>query len=33
MIDVRAIPQEHVCKGAPVFVLAVGIEDNVFPEG
>ena len=32
VIDVGAIQQEHVCKGAPVLVLAVGLEDDIFPE-
>jgi hypothetical protein len=32
MIDVGAIEQEHVSKGAPVLVLAVGLEDDIFPE-
>ena len=27
-----AIPQGHVCKGAVVLVLAVGLEDDISPE-
>jgi len=27
------IPQEHVSKGPPVLVLAVGLEDDIFPKG
>jgi hypothetical protein len=33
VIDVGAIPQEHISKGAPVLVLAVGLEDDIFSEG
>ena len=29
MIDVRAIPQEHIGKGAVVLILAVGLEDDI----
>jgi hypothetical protein len=32
VIDVGAIPQEHVCKGAVVFVVAVGVERDLFLE-
>ena len=32
VIDVGAIKQEHVSKGASVLVLAVGLEDDIFPE-
>src|SRR5262245_56892735 len=32
MIDVGAIRQEHVCKGAVVLVLAVGLENDISSE-
>jgi hypothetical protein len=32
MIDMGAIAQEYVSQGASVFVLAVGVEDNISPE-
>jgi hypothetical protein len=32
MIDVSSIPQGHVAKGATIPVLAVGLEDDIFPE-
>ena len=32
VIDVGAIQQEHISKGAPVLVLSVGLEDYIFPE-
>jgi hypothetical protein len=30
VVDVSAVPQEHVSKGAPVLVLAVGLERDFF---
>jgi len=33
VIDVGAIPQEHVSKGAPVLVEAVSLEEDFFPGG
>jgi len=33
MIDVRAIGQEHIGKGALVFVVAVDLDRNAFTEG
>ena len=32
VIDVGATRQEHMGKGAPVLVLAVGLKDDIFPE-
>jgi hypothetical protein len=32
VIDVGAIQQEHISKGAPVLILAVGLEDDIFPK-
>ena len=32
VIDVGAIQQEHISKGAPVLVLSVGLGDYIFPE-
>lgn len=32
VVDVSAIHQEHISKGAPILVLAVGIERDIFPE-
>ena len=32
VVDVGAIEQKHVSKGAPVLVLAVGLKDDIFPE-
>ena len=32
VVDVGAIEQEHVSKDAPVLVLAVGLERDVFTE-
>ena len=32
VINVGAIQQEHISKSAPVLVLAVGLEDDIFPE-
>ena len=33
MIDVRAIGQDHIGKGAAVLVVAVGLDRDLFPEG
>jgi len=33
MIKVDAIGQEHIGEGAPVLVLAVGLECDFFPVG
>lgn len=32
VLDVGAIGQDHISNGAPVFVLAVRLERNVFPK-
>ena len=32
VVDVGAIHREHISKGAPILVLAVGIERDIFPE-
>lgn len=32
VVDVGAIQQKDVCKGAPVLVLAVGLEDDISPK-
>jgi hypothetical protein len=32
VIDVRAVGQEHIGKGAPVLVEAVSLERDYFPE-
>jgi hypothetical protein len=32
LVDVRSVPQEDICKGAPILVLPVGIEGDIFPE-
>jgi hypothetical protein len=29
VIDVRAIPQEHISTGAPILALAVRLEDDI----
>jgi hypothetical protein len=33
LIDVGAIGQDHVSKGALVLVVAVGLDGDIFPEG
>src|SRR5262249_36590213 len=33
VIDVGAIPQNHIGECSPVLVLAVSLEDDIFPEG
>lgn len=32
MVDVSSVPQVHVCKGAPVLILPVGLENDISPE-
>ena len=32
VIDIGAIKQEHISKGAPLLVLAMGLEDGNSPE-
>lgn len=33
VIDVSAIGQKHIANGARVYVVAVGLDGNLFPEG
>jgi hypothetical protein len=33
LIEVHATGQDHIAKGALVFVVAMGLDSDVFPEG
>ena len=32
VVDVSSVPQVHVCKGAPVLILPVGLKNDISPE-